>query len=563
MEAYLKLRRSTSYFSLAVNILGAVLFSDWLLHAGSFLAFVISIFLFFSGLFFFLIATSAQNDIGAKNQRTAKKSGITEKRFGFMIEHAIDIISLLDEKNKIVYINEAITKITGYTVPEVLSMPLSKLIHPDDRAESANTFVKLHANPGIHLHRTARMIHKNGSEIFVEGILVNLLHDENVKGIVSNYRDVTARKLAEDRAHASEKKFRNTLDKMMEGIQIIDFDWRYIYVNESVSKHGRYSETELVGHTMMEKYPGIEHSEMFKTLEKCMHDRTAKMMDNEFLYPDGTKGWFELSIQPVPEGIFILSIDISERKKNEEALQKLQGELEHKVIDRTEQLQNANDELEAFSYSVSHDLRAPLRAVNGYAKMIEEDYARIFDDEGKRLLKAVQDNANKMGNLIDDLLNFSRLGRKELQKTEIHMQELVNDVLAEINKSLPHKAHITVHAPHSLNADYTLLTQVMHNLLTNAIKYSSKKEQPQIEIRSEEKEGQFIFHVRDNGAGFDMQYIDKLFGVFQRLHTADEFEGTGVGLAIVQRIISKHGGKVWAEGNPGKGATFYFALPHS
>lgn len=359
----------------------------------------------------------------------------------------------------------------------------------------------------------------------------------------------------------SEKRFRSTLDKMLEGIQIIDFKWRYIYVNDSLVKQGRYSREELLGHTMMEKYPGIEQSEMFKTLKKCMDDRTPFQMENQFAYPDGTEGWFELSVQPVPEGIFVLSIDITERKKAEKEIHQLNESLENKVAERTEQLLAVNKELESFSYSVSHDLRAPLRAINGYIKIIEEDYVKMLDEEAKRVLGVVQYNAAKMGALIDDLLAFSRLGKKEVQKTVVDMDGLVDAALMELNKTTEHHAEVKKENLPPVKADYSLMNQVVINLISNGIKYSSKNNKPVIKINSTMKSNEIIYAVSDNGVGFDMKYSDKLFGVFQRLHTMEEFEGTGVGLAIVQRIINKHGGRVWADAKVGKGATFYFSLP--
>lgn len=238
------------------------------------------------------------------------------------------------------------------------------------------------------------------------------------------------------------------------------------------------------------------------------------------------------------------------------------NQMNAELIKRTEQLESVNKELEAFTYSVSHDLRAPLRAVNGYASMIEEDYSKILDDEGKRLLSVVQYNARKMGNLIDDLLAFSRLGRHEIQKTNIDMNELTEGALLELNKSVQHKADVTIGKLHPAKGDYGLINQVMVNLLSNGIKYTSKIKNPLVEINSVKKMGEIIYSVKDNGAGFDMQYVHKLFGVFQRLHRMEEFEGTGVGLAIVQRIINKHGGKVWAEAKPNEGAAFYFSLPY-
>lgn len=228
-----------------------------------------------------------------------------------------------------------------------------------------------------------------------------------------------------------------------------------------------------------------------------------------------------------------------------------------------EQLRATNKELEAFSYSVSHDLRAPLRAIQGYTQMLNEDYGTLLDEEGKRIIGVVKNNTTQMGKLIDSLLAFSHLGRKEIQKTRIDMNGLINNVLVEIDRSVTHNAKIIINDLHGANGDYNLVHQVMFNLISNAIKYSSKKEQPVVKISSEKKGSEVTFSITDNGAGFDMQFANKLFGVFQRLHTENEFEGTGIGLAIIHRIIAKHGGQVWAEGKVDEGATFYFTLPEN
>jgi PAS domain S-box-containing protein len=249
------------------------------------------------------------------------------------------------------------------------------------------------------------------------------------------------------------------------------------------------------------------------------------------------------------------------RKLNKEDILKLNEELEQKVLDRTVQLESANKELESFSYSVSHDLRAPLRAVNGYAKILEEDYTDLFNDEGRRLLSVVQQNAKKMGMLIDDLLAFSRLGRKEINKSVINMTEMAGNALGELRASQQIKAEVIINDLQPVIADTALMNQVWVNLLSNAIKYSFNTKKPVITINSEKKNGELIYSVSDNGVGFDMKYAHKLFGVFQRLHTMEEFEGTGVGLALAHRIITRQGGKIWAKAKVGKGATFYFSLP--
>jgi signal transduction histidine kinase len=235
------------------------------------------------------------------------------------------------------------------------------------------------------------------------------------------------------------------------------------------------------------------------------------------------------------------------------------AELDARVRSRTAELEAVNRELESFSYSVSHDLRAPLRAIDGYARMLDEDYAGRLDAEAQRLIGVVRSSARRMGQLIDDLLAFSRLGRQEPARSRVDMTALAREVADELRGAS--SARIDLAALPGAHADAALLKQVWLNLIGNALKYSSKKPDARIEIGARHDAQEDVYWVRDNGAGFDMRYAGKLFGVFQRLHRAEEFEGTGVGLAIVQRILARHGGRVWAEARPGEGACFYFCLP--
>ncbi len=226
------------------------------------------------------------------------------------------------------------------------------------------------------------------------------------------------------------------------------------------------------------------------------------------------------------------------------------------------ELEAANEELESFSYSVSHDLRAPVRAMLGYTSAIEEDYAALLDDEGRRLLAVVKSEASRMGALIDDLLAFSKLGRRPMNSATVNMFALAGDVAGEQTRvaNLPASVFTIADLP-QIRGDHVLLRQVWINLLANAVKYSSKNADPHIDVWAEREATSVVFHVRDNGVGFDMTYADKLFGVFQRLHKSSDFPGTGVGLAIVKRIIRRHGGEVWADATLGAGATFSFRLP--
>lgn len=261
-------------------------------------------------------------------------------------------------------------------------------------------------------------------------------------------------------------------------------------------------------------------------------------------------------------GISCFGTDITDAKNAKHQIQKLNDELEIKVVERTVQLQASNKELEAFSYSVSHDLRAPLRAVIGYSQMLREDFGPELGTEATRIINNIMNHGKKMGQLIDDLLTFSRLGRKELRKESIHVQEMVESICIEIKEANSIRdIQFMISNLVPAHGDKVAINQVWVNLISNAVKYTKTKEQALIEIGSEINADELIYYIKDNGAGFDMRYADKLFGVFQRLHSDEEFEGTGVGLATVHRIVSKHDGRLWAEAEVDIGASFYFALP--
>lgn len=225
------------------------------------------------------------------------------------------------------------------------------------------------------------------------------------------------------------------------------------------------------------------------------------------------------------------------------------------------QLELTNKELESFSYSVSHDLRSPLRAIDGYSRILQEDYADKLDDEGRRVLDVVRSSSKKMGMLIDDLLTFSKLGRKPVELRRIDMNELVDDVWEDVASHAEKVPHFSKEYLPPCHGDRALVRQVLFNLLSNAIKYSSTVSDPSVDIFAVEEEDEVLYSVRDNGVGFDMRFYDKLFGVFQRLHSESEFPGTGVGLAIVKRVVVRHGGRVWAQSEPGRETVFNFSLP--
>jgi signal transduction histidine kinase len=294
-----------------------------------------------------------------------------------------------------------------------------------------------------------------------------------------------------------------------------------------------------------------EHHSIIKGFEEGAVDYLSKPLDPEVTR---AKVSVQLKIQWQKKELIRKNISL---EKAESRINQLNSELQRNLA----QLETVNRELESFSYSVSHDLRAPLRIANGYSSILLEDYGDKFDADAKRMLGSLQGQVRKMNGLIDNLLQFSKLGRKELKKSEIDAESLVETVLQDLGQADKYKAEIVSKPLPPMYADRELITQVWINLLSNALKYSSKKENAKIEIGSRNNGNEAVYYVSDNGSGFDMKYADQLFGVFQRLHKSDEFEGVGIGLSIVKRIVTKHGGRVWAEAAVDKGATFYFSLP--
>lgn len=460
---------------------------------------------------------------------------------------------------KIVDVNESFCELFDYSREEIIGRTSLEIGIADP--ESRQKAVQMLKEKGAirNLEQKARA--RTGKLLTILNSIDTIQVNDDLFALTTLI-DISDRKQAEEELRRSEERYRSTLDQMMEGCQIIDFNWRYLYANNVAATQGKHTPQELLGHTMMEMYPGIEQTELFAALRQSMQEQASKRMENQFIFPDGSMGWFELSIQPVGEGLFILSTDVTERKRAEDEIRELNEKLEERVIERTAQLHAANKELEAFSYSVSHDLRAPLRAINGYTQILVEDYASVLDQEGRRVCDVITGETRRMGELIDDLLSFSRLSRKEIQPSRVDMKTLASSIYGELTSEADReRIDFKVGKLPATQGDPALLHQVWVNLIANAVKFSSRKERASIEVGTRRSDHENIYYVRDNGAGFDIEYVDKLFGVFQRLHSEDEFEGTGVGLAIVQRIIQRHGGRVWAEGEVDRGATFYFALP--
>ena len=358
----------------------------------------------------------------------------------------------------------------------------------------------------------------------------------------------------------SHATWRRTLDSLLQGFQIIGFDWSYVYVNPAAARHGQRTVAELVGKKMWEAYPGIEHSPLFVELKRVMVERVASSLENRFTFADGTPRWFELHIEPVPDGICVHSVDVEDRKVAQASLEQLNAELETQVRARTHELQLANRELEAFSYSVSHDLRTPLRALDGFARALADDYAERLEGRGLDYLSRIRKASQRMDKLIRDLLQLAQITRTTVVRQQVDLSQMAHDVMDELRASETNrKAEVSVEPGLMAACDPSLARVVLHNLLDNALKFSARSAHPCIQFaRSPDAPRTFV--VRDNGVGFDMQYAHKLFTPFQRLHGPDDFPGTGVGLATVQRIVRKHGGEVRVSSALGEGTRVSFGF---
>lgn len=389
-------------------------------------------------------------------------------------------------------------------------------------------------------------------------------------GIVVFIRDISQQKKHEQEISSAYKRLSFHFNNSPLGVMEWEPNGNILQWSEQAETIFGWSAEELIGKNVsymelsVPENAALDEHVTLKLLngevERVIGSSKNKTKSGRVIYTE----WYS-SVLKDDEGkvISIVSLinDVTARKEAEHLSISLNQELENKVLARTEQLEQANRDLEAFSYSVSHDLRAPLRAVNGFSTMLHELYRDKLDERANRLMATIVSSTVSMGMLIDDLLKFSRLGRKELTIQPVNMEALLKDCLQEIGLSHPElNAEIEVENLPPCLGDRLVLRQVWMNLIINAIKYSSTVDSPRIVIGFKETEQTVTYLVKDNGVGFDMQYYDKLFGVFQRLHRQSEFEGTGIGLALVKRIIDKHNGKVWAEGEIGKGATFYFTL---
>ncbi len=514
------------------------------------------------------LTTMAEELLAARESEQKQLQALkeSETNFRLMIEGVKDhSIYMLDAEGRILTWNNGAENLKGYTESEIIGKHISVFYTPGEikmKEPWANLETAMQTGS---FEGQGWRVRKDGFQFWADVTLTALYNaDGTLKGYSKVTRDITERKEAEENI----KRTNYFLDAILENIPNMVFvkesaELRFVRLNKAGEKLLGYTRDQLIGRNDFDFFPE-EQARFFTSKDKeALSKNDITDIPEELIDTANGPRWLHTKKIPISNEsgaiAYLLGIseDITDNKANKEEIDTLNKELSRNVT----LLENINTELEAFTYSVSHDLRAPLRAIHGYTKILEREHISVLNDDAREMMTSVMNNAKKMGQLIDDLLSLSHLGKKELKKKPVDMAELASTVTEEIKKAfVNYKARIIIHPMETAVADYNLMYQVFMNLISNAVKYSSLKEDPVIEIGSKIENEEVIYFIKDNGSGFDMKYYDKLFGIFQRLHDASEFEGTGVGLALVKRIILRHEGKIWAESQPEKGSVFYFTL---
>jgi PAS domain S-box-containing protein len=528
--------------------------------------------------------------LGIERERAEK----VREHLAAVVDSSDDAIISKDLDGIINAWNRGAEKIFGYPAAEVMGKPMPMLFPPERMNEESDILERIRHGGSVEHFETVQ-VRKDGRRIDVSAT-ISPVKDRSgtIVGASKIARDITERKRANtalaDQAEqlsrqaeellrsqqaleAQKLMLQSVLDSMEEGLVAVDERGKFILWNPAAERIVGLGPAEMSPEQWSTHY-GLYLPDAVtpfppeqNPLQRAMRGEggAAEMyLSNRNL---GGGIWIEINASPLKDkdgalrGGVVAFRDVTQRRANEREIRKLNDELEQRVVERTAQLEAANKELETFSYSVSHDLRAPLRHIGGFSRILVEDFGPSLPDEVQHYLQRIEQGASRMGQLVDGLLALTHMGRQALavQITDLH--GVVKDVIAMLEpESEGRQVEWKITDLPSVECDPILIRQVFQNLIGNALKYSRRRSPAVIEIGRTEKDGQGAIFVRDNGVGFDMKYVDKLFGLFQRLHRAEEFEGTGVGLATVRRIIQKHGGRVWAEGEVNRGSTFFFTI---
>jgi PAS domain S-box-containing protein len=496
---------------------------------------------------------------------------VSELRYRRLFEAAQDGILILDvDTGRITDVNPFLTKLLGFSHAEMVGHTVGELSPFKDIESNTIMLDRLQRDRYVR-YEDLPLETKNGTRIAVE-FVSNVYQSGESDVIQCNIRDITERKAAESRMRESEERLRAMTSSIRDySIIVLDTIGSILTWNLGAETIKGWLAEEIVGQHFSLFYMPEDIADGKPDRNLLEAAMTGRVEDEGWrIRKAKTRFWANVVISALrnPEGrvtgFVKVTRDLTERKKAEDDIRLLNAELEERVIQRTAQLEDANKELQAFSYSVSHDLRAPLRHVLGFVDLLKTGVGPSLSEKNLRYMATISGAATRMGTLIDDLLTFSRIGRSEMRTTDVDLGQLVQETLEGLHEDTNGRTiQWKIHPLPSVQADRSLLRMVLVNLMSNAVKFTGKRAQAIIEIGDVPSEnGETAIFIRDNGAGFDPKYISNLFGVFQRLHRQDEFEGTGIGLANVQRIIFRHGGRTWAEGIVDGGATFFFTLPN-
>jgi PAS domain S-box-containing protein len=512
------------------------------------------------------LATIAQGQDITGRKLAEETLKVSEIRYRRLFEAARDGILILDAESGLVLdVNPFLIEMLGFTREQFLGKFLWDLGFLKDIAENKSNFKELQQKEFIHYENLPLKTAK-GQLINVE-FVSHVYQVDHHKVMQCNVRNITKRIRDEEEIKNNEKRFRELIESLPQLFWTCTVDGPCDYLSKQWVEYTGIPEAEQLGYRWLEQLHPEDRDRTISTWMENVINRESFNIEFRIRKNNGEYRWFKTRAVPIHDNggniikWFGSNTDFDDVIKAREKINQLNKDLEKRVIERTTELQIANKELEAFSYSVSHDLRAPLRAINGFIQILLEDYVEKLDDEGKRIGAIIQGNSRKMGVLIGDLLAFSRLNRMKMTLSRINMEELVKEAVKELEDlGTDRKIGMTIRHLPQVKGDRSLLKQAIVNLLSNSIKFTRPREEAVIEIGNFKKDHQSIYYIKDNGVGFNMKYADKIFDVFQRLHSEKEFEGTGIGLALVHRIISRHGGKIWVEAELNKGATFYFTF---
>ena len=516
-----------------------------------------------------------------ERKRTEKALIESERRFRQLFENSVDALFVHDEQGRFVDCNAEACRALGYSREELLELSVAQvatyLISDEERREKKGETLwdrAIRGNPGRIVGFDENELRRKDGSTFPAEIGVGAIEYGEQRMIFASARDISERRLAEDALKESEAKYRTLVEQIPAVTYIEELDagepeWNMIYVSPQVESLLGYSPEEYTSKPKIWEeliHPDDRERVLAEDARTELSGEPFRVQYRIFTR-NGKVAWIRdeaiLVRNEAGRPLFWQGVmyEVTEQKRAEEEVQRLNEELEQRVRQRTAQLEAFNSELEAFSYSISHDLRAPLRAIDGFSQILLQDYENQLDVEGKSYLRRVSAASRRMGQLIDDLLDLSRMTRSPMRRERVDLSTLARVIVEEFRNTLPeHEVEVIVEDGLVANADGSLLRAALENLLGNAWKFTRNQPHPMIEFGLLEHEETPTYYVRDNGVGFDMAYVDKLFGAFQRLHSMSEYEGTGIGLATVQRIIHRHGGRVWAKGEVGSGATFFFTL---